>query len=136
MRTTFLHLFGFAAALLLIVLLAASCGGAGGGDSAGTVEPLDADAGRQLFQTTCRSCHSLADAEAAGVFGPDLDLLQPDAERVREQIRDGGGGMPNNLLDGDDANLVARYVAQVAGADLAQEGKGGSRGAAKPGADG
>jgi mono/diheme cytochrome c family protein len=99
-------------------------------------EPIDEAKARQLFQTTCRSCHSLADARAAGVFGPDLDLLQPDAQVVRRAIDDGPGPMPQDLLTGADADLVARYVAQVAGAGLEREGEGGARGGAKPQADG
>lgn len=123
---------------LAIVLLAAAvalgaCSAPGSTDlDEPPAEPIDVDAGRQLFQTTCRSCHSLADARAAGVFGPDLDLLQPEATTVRRAIEDGPGPMPAELLSGDDADLVARYVAQVAGADPDREGEGGTRGGARP----
>lgn len=90
-------------------------------------QPIDVDEGRQKFQTTCRACHALADARAAGVFGPDLDLLQPEASTVHRAIEDGPGAMPRNLLSGSDAELVARYVAQAAGNQLDQEGEGGIR---------
>jgi len=122
-----------ASLLALLAAVAASCSAPGSSSLDERTEPLDVDEARQLFQTTCRSCHALSDAKAAGVFGPDLDLLQPDAERVREQIAEGGGGMPDDLLDGEDADLVARYVAKVAGTgpDAGAEG-GSSRGAAKP----
>lgn len=110
-----------------------ACSGPGSSDlDRPPAEPIDVAAGRQLFQTTCRSCHSLADARAAGVFGPDLDLLQPEATTVRRAIEDGPGPMPEGLLDGEDADLVARYVAQVAGAHSDREGEGGSRGGARP----
>jgi len=97
-------------ALLLALLCAcaftaSACGGSGGKRDAS--EPPDLDEGRRLFQANCRICHSLVDAEAAGTFGPDLDLLQPDAERVREQIADGGGGMPPDVVEGEEADLVA-----------------------------
>ncbi len=118
--------------LVVLSLLAAACSAPGSTSLNEQTEPIDEDKGRELFQKTCRACHSLADARAAGVFGPDLDLLQPDAERVREQIADGGGGMPDDLLDGADADLVARYVAEVAGRGLEEEGAGGSRGGTKP----
>lgn len=111
--------------LAVLSALMVSCG-TDEGKSASS-EPVDGDAGRQLFQTTCRACHSLSDARAAGVFGPDLDLLQPDAERVREQIESGGGGMPSKLLEGKDAELVARYVAQVAGRGAEPEDDGPKR---------
>jgi mono/diheme cytochrome c family protein len=120
---------------LLVVLLAAAASGCtlpGSKNLDTETEPVDLDAGRTLFQTTCRACHSLADAHAAGVFGPDLDLLQPDATRVRQQIDRGGGGMPADLLTGADADLVARYVAKVAGAgDESGDGTSTTRGNTK-----
>ena len=123
------------ATLVVLALLVAACG-PGGSSLDDQTGPVDEDAGRAEFQKTCRACHSLADARAAGVFGPDLDLLQPDAERVREQIEDGGGGMPAGLLDGENADLVARYVGEVAGRGLEAEGDGGTRGGTKPTEDG
>ncbi|MCW2922718.1 MAG: cytochrome [Thermoleophilia bacterium] len=120
MRPLPTRLLAFAAVLVPMAVVAASCGGSNL-DTKASSEPIDVDKGRALFQSTCRVCHALSDAKAAGVFGPDLDLLQPDAQRVRDQIKDGGGGMPDGLLDGSDADLVARYVAQVAGADPASE---------------
>lgn len=120
-------------AVLAMAVLAGACSAPGSSDlDEPTVEPIDVERGRQLFQTTCRSCHSLADARAAGVFGPDLDLLQPEASTVRRAIDDGPGPMPDDLLTGEDADLVARYVAQVAGADPDREGEGGPRGGARP----
>lgn len=126
------RILAFCTTLLVLALVAAACSAPGGRSLDDQTEPIDEAEGRALFQKSCRACHSLADARAAGVFGPDLDLLQPDADRVREQIEDGGGGMPDDLLDGADADLVARYVAQVAGRGLEQEGEGGSRGGARP----
>jgi mono/diheme cytochrome c family protein len=120
------------ATTLLVALLATGCGLGGSDLDDPPAEPIDTEAARQLFQTTCRSCHSLADANAAGVFGPDLDLLQPEASTVRRAIEDGPGPMPDDLLDGEDADLVARYVAEVAGTRLEREGEGGARGGAKP----
>jgi len=112
----------------VLVLLAGCATGTSGAPD--TSEPVDRDAGRQLFQTSCRACHSLVDAKAAGVFGPDLDQLQPDAERVRTQIDEDGGGMPASIIEGGDADLVARYVAEVAGIGAAED-EFGSRGAVK-----
>jgi mono/diheme cytochrome c family protein len=124
------------AVLLLVAMLVAGCGSSAAKLNDST-EPLDLDKARQSFQTNCRSCHSLADANAAGVFGPDLDQLQPDARRVREQIDSGGGGMPAHLIDGSDADLVARYVAEVAGQGGAEGAdSGGARGQTKPSDEG
>jgi mono/diheme cytochrome c family protein len=74
--------------------------------------------GKELFRQTCWSCHSLAADSAQGVTGPNLDELAPDKERVLNAIKRGGTGdgrMPANLLEGEDAENVAAYVANVAG---------------------
>jgi mono/diheme cytochrome c family protein len=72
----------------------------------------------QLFAHTCGTCHTLRAAGVRGVVGPDLDRAgRLTAEGVREQIRTGtlDSSMPANLLVGEDADRVARYVARVAG---------------------
>jgi cytochrome c551 len=74
--------------------------------------------GKELFRQTCWSCHSLAAVDAQGVTGPSLDELAPDKERVLNAIKRGGTGdgrMPAGLLEGEDAENVAAYVAKVAG---------------------
>jgi mono/diheme cytochrome c family protein len=75
--------------------------------------------GRQLFMQTCASCHSLAAANARGVTGPNLDEIgQVTKNRVVEAIKVGGTGqgrMPPELLQGEDAELVGEYLAEVAG---------------------
>ncbi len=136
MHSTITRISTFFVTLLVLSLVAAACSAPGGSNLNEQSEPPDEDKGRALFQKSCRACHSLADAKAAGVFGPDLDLLQPDAERVREQIAEGGGGMPDDLLDGEDADLVARYVAEVAGRGLESEGDEATRGGTRPTDDG
>jgi mono/diheme cytochrome c family protein len=75
--------------------------------------------GKQLFIQTCKSCHTLAAVNAHGVTGPNLDELGGlDKQRVLQAIKRGGTGsgrMPAELLDGEDAEAVAIYVADVAG---------------------
>lgn len=119
-------------ALALLALALSGC--ASSSSTQESDEPVDRGTARQVFQQTCRACHSLADADAAGTFGPDLDQLQPDAERVREQIKSGGGGMPDGLLEGDQADLVARYVAEVAAAP--EDGPPGGADGTPPGDSG
>ena len=79
----------------------------------------DLEEGKELFRQTCASCHTLAAANARGVTGPDLDEIgEMTEERVLTAIRVGGTGqkrMPAALLEGEDAETVARYVAAVAG---------------------
>jgi mono/diheme cytochrome c family protein len=75
--------------------------------------------GKTIFRQTCSSCHSLAAVNARGVTGPNLDRIgQVTKQRVQNAIRIGGTGqgrMPQNLLQGKDAQDVAAYVASVAG---------------------
>jgi len=75
--------------------------------------------GKQLFIQNCKSCHTLGAVEAHGVTGPNLDELAPlDKQRVLNAIKQGGSGsgrMPPALLEGEDADAVATYVAAVAG---------------------
>jgi cytochrome c553 len=75
--------------------------------------------GKQLFISTCKSCHTLKAVQAHGVTGPNLDELGGlDEARVMQAIERGGTGtgrMPPELLSEDDAKLVSAYVAKVAG---------------------
>jgi mono/diheme cytochrome c family protein len=75
--------------------------------------------GKELFIATCKSCHNLDAVQAKGVTGPDLDELGGlDKQRVLNAIENGGTGqgrMPAGLLQGQDAEDVASYVARVAG---------------------
>jgi cytochrome c553 len=75
--------------------------------------------GKDLFGQACASCHNLDAVNARGVTGPDLDEIGTvSRERVLNAIRIGGTGqarMPSRLLEGEEAEAVARYVARVAG---------------------
>lgn len=75
--------------------------------------------GQQLFGQNCASCHSLRASNARGATGPVLDGLgRLSEQRVLAAIANGGSGdlrMPAGLVEGEDAELVAAYVARVAG---------------------
>ena len=116
--------------LVLVAALAlAGCGGSddsGGdsgdsditsessGDDGGSDDGGDGD-GKSLFVETCGGCHTLADAGTTGAVGPNLDDAKPDEAKVAGMIASGGGAMPPGLLDGDEADAVAAYVAGAAG---------------------
>ena len=94
----------------LITLALAGCGSdGGGGDGGGGQTPAEQFAG------TCGNCHTLADADTSGTFGPNLDELKPSADQVLAAIAEGPGAMPAGLLDGAAADAVANYVAQASG---------------------
>jgi mono/diheme cytochrome c family protein len=75
--------------------------------------------GKETFQSTCASCHTLKAVNAHGVTGPNLDEIGAVSEkRILLAIKNGGTGqrrMPANLVAGEDAENVAAYVADVAG---------------------
>jgi mono/diheme cytochrome c family protein len=93
----------------------------------------DFNEGKNLFRSTCWSCHTLKAAGARGVTGPNLDAIGTvSTQRVLNAIRIGGTGqgrMPANLLPGacgkppcheagkdlTEAEQVAEYVSTVAG---------------------
>jgi mono/diheme cytochrome c family protein len=92
----------------------------GGVGSLRTKEPTEQlENGKTLFIANCKSCHNLDAVQATGVTGPDLDELGGlDRQRVLNAIKNGGTGqgrMPAGLLQGQDAEDVAAYVAAVAG---------------------
>jgi mono/diheme cytochrome c family protein len=115
--------------VLTTALLAAGCGG---------IPYLAADGGnpvtgKALFTKNCGACHTLADAGTTGTIGPNLDEAFRFARNqgfddstfrnvIRGQIaysnvdpETGAPGMPANILQGQQADDVAIYVAKCAG---------------------
>ena len=77
---------------------------------------------KELFQTNCGACHTLARAGTDGIVGPSLDDLlgqgtpETNRQRVATAIENGiEGRMPAGILQGEDAKLVADFVARYAG---------------------
>jgi cytochrome c5 len=73
--------------------------------------------GKSIFAQKCVSCHTLADAEASGVVGPNLDQTKPSRDLVVDRVTNGQGGMPSfkDQLDAAQIEAVADYVSSVAG---------------------
>ena len=101
----------------LLAILALGFAGCGGDDSDTADRQTQAASGEpaQVFDATCGGCHTLAAADSSGKVGPNLDELEPDAARVVRAIESGPGSMPENLLQGEEAQEVADYVAANAG---------------------
>ena len=79
----------------------------------------DPTAGKAIFTGTagCSGCHTLADANATGTVGPNLDQLKPPYDKVVTQVTNGGAIMPSfkNTLTAQQIQDVAAYVSSVAG---------------------
>ena len=75
--------------------------------------------GRAVFGKYCSTCHTLKASNAVGKVGPNLDVLHPPKGLILDAIAKGRargqGQMPAGLVDGQDAQDVADYVAAVAG---------------------
>jgi plastocyanin len=114
------------ASKLALVALAATSVIVFSGCSVKSGENADLVAGKQLFVQKCGSCHILNRAGTKGTTGPNLDAA------FRRDIEDGFGAsavhgvvlkqiqipsrigvMPANLVEGQDAEDVAAYVASV-----------------------
>jgi hypothetical protein len=95
--------------------------------------PLNASEkeGRQLFGRHCAVCHTLAAANAVGKVGPNLDVIKPSESLVLHTIQNGClqspppgdsaqsclgfGNMPAAIVQGQQAQDIAAFVARVAG---------------------
>jgi len=53
-----------------------------------------ADDPKALFTSNCAGCHTFTAAGASGTIGPNLDQSSLTVDRIAQQIRSGGGGMP------------------------------------------
>jgi len=75
--------------------------------------------GRTTFAKYCSTCHTLKASNAVGKVGPNLDVLHPPKGLILDAIKNGRargqGQMPAGVVDGQDAQDVAAYVAAVAG---------------------
>jgi mono/diheme cytochrome c family protein len=86
--------------------------------------------GAVLFATHCSGCHTLSPAGTQGsgnrgvrTQGPNLDQRTESYDDALFAIQNGGFSgaiMPQNIVVGDEAEAVARFVAKYAG-DEAEE---------------
>jgi cbb3-type cytochrome c oxidase subunit III len=121
---------------VVVAAVAAGLGLAACGDTVGYSDGSgDRIRGKDLFVKNCGTCHELANAGTKGTVGPNLDYAFVQSridglgessilQVVRGQIAypvttpsTGAPGMPANILEGQDAEDVAAYVASVAGLD-------------------
>ncbi len=75
--------------------------------------------GREQFALRCKNCHALAAAKATARVGPNLDDLRPPKALVLDAIEkgraNGNGNMAADLVEGEDAEAVAQFVAVATG---------------------
>lgn len=111
------------AVLAATVLVAAGCG----------TTTSDTNRGRILFSEKCGNCHALAQAGATAEIGPNLDdafaaaresgqnaetiegVVKAQVELPRPSNGDSRVSMPAKIVEGQDLEDVAAYVAEWAG---------------------
>ena len=97
-----------------------------------------AHAGAVLFAERCSGCHTLKAAGTQGSGnrvlrnqGPNFDQRQVSYEDALFAIRNGGFSgaiMPQNIVVGDDADAVARFIEEWSGSDVEEPPMPGERG--------
>ena len=88
--------------------------------------------GAEIFVQRCSGCHTLKKAGAQGSAvdanqreykdGPNFDERKESSDQVLYAIRNGGyssGPMPQNIVVGEDAEKVARFLEKYSGSDVA-----------------
>lgn len=113
---------------LIATVLAALALGACGSEGI-SVSSDDADhEGAEIFAQRCSGCHTLTPAGTQGsgnrsvrTQGPNLDERTETYEDALFAIQNGGFSgaiMPQNIVVGDDAEAVAKFVEAYAGSEV------------------
>jgi mono/diheme cytochrome c family protein len=111
-------------AILSLALLSAGCGSQG--IQVSSSSPYHH--GAVLFRDHCSGCHSLSVVGAQGsatniknrlsTNGPNFNVRKENVEQVLYAIRNGGFSgaiMPENIVLGEEAKAVARFLAEYSG---------------------
>ncbi len=119
----------FRASAIFCTLAAAVAVGCGG-EITVPEDQTSARQGAQLFYERCSGCHSLDSANAYGskapgalqggerTNGPNFNVRKEARDDVLYAIRNGGFSgaiMPANIVVGEDAELVADFLAEYSG---------------------
>lgn len=112
-------------AAAVCALLIAACGSEGVSVSE---SESTASAGADLFTANCAGCHTLSAAGSQGsgnralrAQGPNLDQRVESYDDTLFAIRNGGYSgaiMPQNIVVGEDASLVAEFVSKYSGSEV------------------
>jgi mono/diheme cytochrome c family protein len=124
-------------AIAATVLAALALGACGFGEEGIEVSEGEREYnGAVLFATHCSGCHTLAAAGTQGsgnrsvrTQGPNLDQRTETYDDALFAIQNGGFSgaiMPQNIVVGDEAEELARFVAEYAGGEAGEPPRPGS----------
>jgi mono/diheme cytochrome c family protein len=127
--------------LLIIGMVAAALGlsACGFGEEGISVSKEDPNYnGAVLFANHCAGCHTLSAAGAQGsgnrgerTQGPNLDQRTESYDDVLFAIQNGGFSgaiMPQNIVVGEEAKAVSKFVAKYAGSEAEEAPRPGEAG--------
>jgi mono/diheme cytochrome c family protein len=128
--------------LVLIPVAAALALGGCGTESISVPQDDPTHEGAVLFAERCSGCHTLSAAGTQGSGnrnlrnqGPNFDQRQVSYQDALFAIRNGGFSgaiMPQNIVVGDDAEAVARFIEEWSGGDVEEPPMpGGAQGSAR-----
>jgi len=86
--------------------------GENGGNGEETEEVAEVAEPEEVFQNNCASCHG---DDLSGGAGPDLTSVGSDhsEEDILTVIQEGQGSMPPGLIEGEEADEVAAWLAEM-----------------------
>jgi mono/diheme cytochrome c family protein len=124
-------------AIALAVAAVLALGACGFGEEGISVSEDDPDYnGAVLFATHCSGCHTLSAAGTQGTGnrsvrtqGPNLDQRTETYDDALFAIQNGGFSgaiMPQNIVVGEEAEALARFVARYAGDDAEESERPGN----------
>jgi mono/diheme cytochrome c family protein len=120
----------------MAVVAALALAACGFGEEGISVSKHDPDYnGAVLFSTHCSGCHTLGDAGTQGTGnrsertqGPNLDQRTETYDDALFAIQNGGFSgaiMPQNIVVGEEAEALARFVAKYAGSEAEESPRPG-----------
>ncbi|WEG14248.1 cytochrome c [Pullulanibacillus sp. KACC 23026] len=107
--------FAFIAVIGIVLMLVIGVWGgntarerANGGSSTSQSQAQTPD---KIFQQNCSSCHG---DQLQGGIGPNLQKIgsKLSKDQILTQIKNGGGAMPANVIQGKDAEAVATWLSK------------------------
>ncbi len=115
-------------AIITAVVAAASLAACGDKSNLPSDESASVKAGAKLFAQRCAGCHTMDTVNAQGgassigdrevVDGPNFNVRKETKDNVLYALRNGGFSgayMPENIVVGKDADMVAEFLSKYAG---------------------
>jgi mono/diheme cytochrome c family protein len=124
-------------ALLIATLFAATAGGVTACGEEGISVPQSDRQAAEIFRENCSGCHTLSVAGTQGSTtnirtreykdGPNFDQRHVSVNCALYAIRNGGfssGPMPQNIITGEQAELVAEFLQKYSKPEVVGGGQG------------